>query len=307
MWLAVVLLIWLQMCCALPPPGAMNPSWHHLVRQPKVARQEFVSSDNLNVNSSEDEATINQFERELQTFEKLLGFNKFSNLDDEESPEFVMKEKRGRGANLAEINRFLARLLQFTHVNFYDRKRRVVPSQKKSLYKFPIFDLPPEIASALADEMVQENNLDERKNYKGQGEFEASKRSPLQREDSLQLTLQQLRGLISRVKDDENPLHSMMGHVAMEMKEETGNRVTDDGDYYNDWLSEENDDTKRNGRRIQPDGPYARYRLDRWYPIFRPRYHKPELAESKRGSSDDKKGYADKRGFGDKRTVTFIR
>ena len=143
-----------------------------------------MSSDKLNVNSSEDEATINQFERELQTFEKLLGFNKFSNLDDEKSPEFVMKEKRGRGANLAEINRFLARLLQFTHVNFYDRKRRVVPNEKKSLYKFPIFDLPPEIASALADEMAQENNLDERKNYKGQGQFEASKRSPLQRDDS---------------------------------------------------------------------------------------------------------------------------
>ena len=310
MWWTVVLLVWLQKCRALPPPAVLNPAWQHLAAQPNVQRQEFVSSDKLSVNSSEDESTINQFERELQTLEKLLGFKRWSDLD-EESPEFAMKYKRGRGANLAEINRFLARLLRFTHVNPFYRNRKAVPSQKKSLYKFPIFDLPPEFASALEDEMVEENNLDDRKNEKSQGQFEASKRSPLQREGSLHLTLDQLRGLISRVKDDENPLHSMLGHVAMEMKEETGNRVADDGDYYNDWVSDEsaleNDDAKRNGGRNKPNDSYARYRFENWYPRFYRHRNRPILAEMKRAFDDDKRGYGDKRGFGDKRTVTFIR
>ena len=211
--------------------------------------------------------TLNQLKRDIEMkliAEKVSGLKRHLEMGETESDENEESwdlKKRPSVSEKKEINRFLTRLLRFTQLNTFDGGN--ASNQKRSTYEIPIKNLPPVVAKPIGDGLQTQNNLeDDTESLKVEGQFQAPKRSS---DDSIRLTLAQLKGLIGRIKQDADPLRSMLEHVAMEMKEETGNKLLDDDDEnYADWFM---DDQRIHGGQVKKedvnvrakDGRYLRY------------------------------------------------
>ena len=279
----VFLLLWLRTLVPAYSAAFYSPIWERVgtpPQQQQQQQQQQQKNQRLDAKYSTGEAApnraiLNQLERKIvmqSLTEKVAALKKHTDnrkqqkkleaaatITGKEEDEAQDVMKRASMSGKKEINRFLTRLLRFSQINSFGAGN--TSNKKRSLYEIPVKNLPPAYAKAIEDGRQRQNNLgdikDDLKN-EGQGRFQAAKRS----DGSIHLTLAGLKTLIDRIKQDADPLQSMLEHVAMEMKEETGNRPVDDDFDSADWFMANQrlpggQIKKLDGR--SKDGRYLRY------------------------------------------------